>query len=201
MSFKPRSSKKPVSYEQMTLRKMAREDTGLYLNELRRVALGRQTIDAELQVLTEEVAKLTTALKRRKMDGHEAVSALHDIVAKVSTPPDTSDMLKAIDMLLLRGWGRPSNETVDYSDFIEMDETRAASMVKAALIAKAMTGDVAAQQAVLRLPTQVEILGIGDDELDASNLDEKDLATFLSLIEKMKTGKSKPSSSQQEYGK
>lgn len=186
MSFKPKNSKKGLTYEQMTLRQMAREDTHLYLSELKRIALGRVLFDEQLIKLNEGVKELTLLLKRRKMDGHEAVSSLQDLLDEVGSPPDQANILKAIDMMLMRGWGRPATESVDYMEFLDIGEGRAASMVKAALIAKAMAGDVSAQQAVLRLPTQIEISGIGEDELDASLLSEEDLALFLSLVEKMK---------------
>lgn len=171
---------------------MARRHSAELVDELSRIALGRKTLDSQLVEFTEAVQGLTVALRRKKMDGHNAVEELTSLMDKLTKPPSDSDIIKASDILLNRGWGRPTTETLDYQEFLGMDTDKARETVQAALVARAIQGDVSAQQAFLRLPTQIEIGILGDEELDASQLSEDELSLFLSLIEKMKPGQSGP---------
>ncbi len=175
------------SYEQYAIRRLAQEKTLELITELQRIALGRITFESNLEELAESIQDLLKLLKRRKIEADSVSEQLSDILRVITLPPSNSDIIKAIDTLLQRGWGRPSAETVDYSMFIDMDPTEAQKHVQASLIARALQGDVAAQQAYLRLPSQIEVLGLGDEDLDATRLNEEDMAIFMSLVEKMRT--------------
>ncbi len=177
------------SYEQYAIRRLAQEKTLELITELQRIALGRITFESNLEELAESIQDLLKLLKRRKIEADSVSEQLSDILRVITLPPSNSDIIKAIDTLLQRGWGRPSQETVDYSMFIDMDPTEAQKHVQASLIARALQGDVAAQQAYLRLPSQIEVLGLGDEDLDATRLNEEDMATFMGLVEKMRNPK------------
>lgn len=181
--------KKPAvedTYVEYSAKLKAREYTPLAFDQLGRILNSKATFEQQIVDLEEAIREFTLQLKRRKLDGQLIVEKLNRLLDTISKPADDSDIIKASDLLLQRGWGRPKVESHPLDRFIGIDDKQAREVVRAALIARAVDGDVAAQQAVLRLPSQVEILGIGDEHLDASILSEEEMTVFLSLIEKMK---------------
>lgn len=184
--LKKLSPPEPETYVEYTAKLQAREHTPLAFSELNRILSSKNTFDQQVSDLEDTIREFTTQLKRRKLDGHVVVDRLGKFLNKVQLPSSDADIIRAADLLLQRGWGRPKVESHPLDRFIGMDDKQAREVVRAALIARAVDGDVSAQQAVLRLPSQVEILGIGDDQLDAGNLSDSEMTLFLSLIEKMK---------------
>lgn len=178
--------RKQDSYGQMSLRMMARQHSEDLIQELSRIALGRRTFDQHVVEFTKVAGELLTQFKRRKISAPDTIEDLRKLISKVTAPPSDSDIIKSSDILLNRGWGRPTTETLDFENYLGMDPATARDHVQAALVARAIQGDVSAQQAFLRLPTQIEVGILGDEELDASQLNDEEMAIFLSLIEKMK---------------
>lgn len=175
------------SYESYCLRHLARANTETIINELNRIVTGRITFDAEIQKLEKSVSECVTLIKKRRLDAQELVENLNQLVRFLKYPPSDGDVIRASDLLLQRGWGRPSTESPPgYERFVGMDDQQAREMVRASMIARAVEGDVTAQQNVLRLPSRIEVLGIGEGNLDASHLTEDEMSTFLGLIEKMR---------------
>lgn len=181
--------KKPVgeSYESYCLRHLAKANTETIIHELNRIVTGRSTFDADVVKLEKSVSDCVTLIKKRKLDAQELIDDLSELVRFLKYPPSDSDIIRASDLLLQRGWGRPSTESPPgYERFVGMDDQQAREMVRASMIARAVEGDVTAQQNVLRLPSRIEVLGIGEGNLDASHLTDDEMSTFLGLIEKMR---------------
>jgi len=174
------------SFDQFNARHLARQYCADAIAEVARIAMGRRTLDTHIVEFNSKADSLLRALKSRKLDGHSAAEQLQHLVSRVNCPPGDSDIIRASDILLNRGWGRPTNEGLDFEAYIGMDDEKAREHVQAALVARAIQGDVAAQQAYLRLPTKLEVGILGDEQLDAGLLDESELALFLSLVEKMR---------------
>lgn len=172
-------------YQEFCARSEARRSGMTAITELKRIVESRENWYASIDTLTEAINDLTSQLRRKKIDAISLIEKLERVVNRLSEPASDSDVIKAADILLNRGWGRPKIESNHWGQYMGMDDVEAREVVRASLIARAVDGDVAAQQAVLKLPSRVEILGIGDGNFDTSNLTEEDMAVFMSLIQKM----------------
>lgn len=176
------------SFDEYSARIEARQHTTAAFHELSRILGSRRTFEEELIEAADSIRALTKLLRARKIQAPALLDQLRDILSRILTPSDDADIIKAADILLQRGWGRPKTETLPLDRFIGLSDKEAKEVVRASLIARAIEGDVAAQQAFLKLPTQLEILGLGDDHLDTTHLTEDDMTIFLGLVDKMRKG-------------
>lgn len=181
------SKRRQRSYEQESLRHLARANTVSLIQSLEQIALSRLKQNEDVKELAEAVKSLASGIKGRKVQVPEAFKRLERLLDKVSSPSPDPDIIRAATALLERGWGKPALEAPEPSDLDVNDSASTELAVRRAMLAKALAGDVAAQQVWLKLPTALELRG-GLTNLSPqamAALSEDELATFMALVTKL----------------
>ena len=183
----PRSRRR-YDPEVESLKLIARARTVELIEELQEIALARVKEREEVADLTTAVQNLTKTIRAKRIDVGEVEDELKSLVKRVSQRPSDGDVIKAISTLLERGWGKPAQESPELPKGLDVNNDEdVATAVRRSMVASALSGNTAAQQVILKMPTMVDVTGnlLSVTPEAISKLSDEELAALTGIMAKL----------------